>query len=549
MRKVKLIKLISIALIIVFCSSAFVKKSLFYCSCNTYPSTDTTFDVQFQNCLNNYYPIIEKYEDISDSIKWQNEDASRLDTLVNSEKIKIFTCVKQISNSDKIKNKSVDDVASEFLKNSQHNVRVVDSLKKNMEGLKNLSDTAKDSITINRRDSGNISKEIIKATSNFNKLSKSDKKYDSLLHDFQKDTAKLARRLIAKATKCREANSKLTKILNEINVQTKKIDSIHGLLGATFRNFNADFSISKKSDKEAFDTLFSLIKVFAKYSVEKKNSLLALSALEFSREKIENPFNSALDSLKELLNKDTLPISEYNFYLKDDKNYFSFYVINTDKYNIKIHNNSNKSGMTLKDQYDLLKNKGIAPVALMNGGMFNPDFGPVGLMITDDGSKKSIVAPLNETDGSGNFYMKPNGVFIVDENNSCYVLSSDDFKKNKFWNQPGYKNLKYATQSGPMLISNGKINPQFKKGSSNLNIRNAIGVSSAFPKKVFMAISDDKVNFYDIAFLFKNVFKCENALYLDGFVSKLYLKDSKSKRKSIPDDVQLLGPIISVIKK
>ena len=93
------------------------------------------------------------------------------------------------------------------------------------------------------------------------------------------------------------------------------------------------------------------------------------------------------------------------------------------------------------------------------------------------------------------------------------------------------------------------MNSQFKKGSSNLNIRNAIGVSAAYPKKVFMAISDDKVNFYDIAFLFKYVFKCDNALYLDGVVSKLFFNNPKSQKQVTPDDTQSLGPILSVSKK
>ena len=84
----------------------------------------------------------------------------------------------------------------------------------------------------------------------------------------------------------------------------------------------------------------------------------------------------------------------------------------------------------------------------------------------------------------------------------------------------------------------------------NFNIRNGLGTSSKkFHKYVFIAISVDKVNFYDLAFLFQNVFKCDNALYLDGVISKLYFKDPKSKKNTLPDDTQPLGPMISVCEK
>ena len=47
----------------------------------------------------------------------------------------------------------------------------------------------------------------------------------------------------------------------------------------------------------------------------------------------------------------------------------------------------------------------------------------------------------------------------------------------------------------------------------------------------------------------QNVFKCDNALYLDGVISKLYFKDPKSKKNTLPDDTQPLGPMISVCEK
>ena len=71
-----------------------------------------------------------------------------------------------------------------------------------------------------------------------------------------------------------------------------------------------------------------------------------------------------------------------------------------------------------------------------------------------------------------------------------------------------------------MLLINGQIHPAFKKGSSNLNIRNGVGILPN--NKVIFAMSKQEVNFYDFAQYFKNL-GCKNALYLDGFVSRTYL--------------------------
>ena len=48
--------------------------------------------------------------------------------------------------------------------------------------------------------------------------------------------------------------------------------------------------------------------------------------------------------------------------------------------------------------------------------------------------------------------------------------------------------------------------------------------------KVLFAISEDKVNLYDFALWFKNK-GCKNALYLDGFVSRIYLP-SKNRQQA-----------------
>ena len=75
-----------------------------------------------------------------------------------------------------------------------------------------------------------------------------------------------------------------------------------------------------------------------------------------------------------------------------------------------------------------------------------------------------------------------------------------------------------------MLLINGHINSIFTKGSANLVVRNGVGVLPG--NKIVFAISREKVNFYDFAAYFKDL-GCTQALYLDGFVSRMYLPEKQ----------------------
>ncbi len=148
----------------------------------------------------------------------------------------------------------------------------------------------------------------------------------------------------------------------------------------------------------------------------------------------------------------------------------------------------------------------------MNGGMFNKDFSPQGLFIQN----KKTLAVLDTAVGNGNFYLKPNGVFYLTTDNIPFVCKTSNFSENG--------KIKYATQSGPMLVIDGQIHSAFKEGSTNLNIRNGVGILP--DNKVVFAMSKTEINFYDFAKYFQSL-GCKNALYLDGFVSKMYLQEKK----------------------
>lgn len=148
----------------------------------------------------------------------------------------------------------------------------------------------------------------------------------------------------------------------------------------------------------------------------------------------------------------------------------------------------------------------------MNGGMYKKDNVPQGLFIQD----QVTLTPLDTSSGNGNFYLKPNGVFYITTDKQAVICKTNDFNDNG--------KIKYATQSGPMLVVGGEINPAFKEGSINLNIRNGVGILP--DNKVIFAMSKEQINFYDFAKYFKDL-GCKNALYLDGFVSRTYLPEKK----------------------
>lgn len=152
-------------------------------------------------------------------------------------------------------------------------------------------------------------------------------------------------------------------------------------------------------------------------------------------------------------------------------------------------------------------------VFAMNGGMYDDNFAPIGYTIID----KQPIKALNLNDGGGNFHLKPNGVFWWDDER-FYVDESHSFAdKLKTGIQP-----RYATQSGPMLIINGQIHPAFNPASTSLKIRNGVGVDCS-DGRIHFIISDEGVNFYDFAHVFKSTLGCQNALFLDGGVaSALY---------------------------
>jgi len=202
--------------------------------------------------------------------------------------------------------------------------------------------------------------------------------------------------------------------------------------------------------------------------------------------------------------------SSINFKIEDER--FVTYIVNPQKLNLGFYW-KNENGEIFKNASNLklwLKKQNRELIFAVNGGMYKKDNSPQGLYIEN----KIQLNKIDFGNSTGNFYLKPNGVFYLTTDKKAGICKSENFLSDK--------KTQYATQSGPMLVINGKIHSAFKENSTNLNIRNGVGI---LPNNdVIFAMSKKEINLYDFAAFFKNQ-GCKNALYLDGFVSRTYLPE------------------------
>ncbi|MBP2445293.1 phosphodiester glycosidase family protein [Rhizobium leguminosarum] len=147
-------------------------------------------------------------------------------------------------------------------------------------------------------------------------------------------------------------------------------------------------------------------------------------------------------------------------------------------------------------------------VLAVNAGMYRADFSPMGLYVENAVELKPANTAKAESSAGQvpNFYKKPNGVFFLGETGAG-ILPTDEFLKRA-------PKVRFATQSGPMLVIAGKLNPIFIPGSTDRTRRSGVGVCGA--GTVRLAISEEGVNFHDFARLFRDNLKCLDALFLDG---------------------------------
>jgi uncharacterized protein YigE (DUF2233 family) len=141
----------------------------------------------------------------------------------------------------------------------------------------------------------------------------------------------------------------------------------------------------------------------------------------------------------------------------------------------------------------------------MNCGMYSTSYTPVGLYI-EEGKQLSSIKRCNTS--KANFCLQPQGVFYVRQDGRAGISTVEGFSS---------KGVRYATQSAPVVVQNGKINPKLPKGLQL--IRNGVGIRK--DGKVVLAISRDWVNFHEFAQYFIAQ-GCTTAMYFDGNISKAY---------------------------
>jgi uncharacterized protein YigE (DUF2233 family) len=173
-------------------------------------------------------------------------------------------------------------------------------------------------------------------------------------------------------------------------------------------------------------------------------------------------------------------------------------------------------------------------VFAMNAGMYDADRAPVGLYV----EKGAELHPANTRSGAGNFHLKPNGVFYIGRAHAgvqAGVLETGRFLALR----PA---VDYATQSGPMLVVNGKIHPRIHADGVSAKIRNGVGVDRE--GQVWFAIANEPVTFHQFASLFRDGLHCDNALFLDGSISALYAPNLGRNDFTLP-----MGPMVGAVAK
>jgi len=190
-------------------------------------------------------------------------------------------------------------------------------------------------------------------------------------------------------------------------------------------------------------------------------------------------------------------------------------------------------GKPLRDFVALDKfvsSKGEKLVFAANAGMFEVGSKPVGLLV-QNGAEQS---PLNLNEGTGNFYLKPNGVFLINEKHEAMVIESSTYAAL-------LTPVTWATQSGPLLVFGGNIHPDFMEDSKSKKWRSGVGVRK--DGMVVFALSKNEVTFYNFASLFLDKLKCPNALFLDGDISAFY------NPGVVDNKAHFFGPLFGLVEK
>lgn len=223
---------------------------------------------------------------------------------------------------------------------------------------------------------------------------------------------------------------------------------------------------------------------------------------------------------------------------------YHLFVVDLDSDDVRMHlfnaEDQNKNFSSIENVKKHLAKKKLQPLMITNGGMYLSNLQPEGLYVEN---QSTTFFPLNIQGArpDANFYLMPNGVFYLDANNKPHITTTENLMS---YNVNDLRKFKAATQSGPMLVIDGDIHPAFMPNSKNSKVRSGVGIPLGQSRKIVFAITTDGTNFYDFALFFRDLFHCDQALYLDGVVSQMYLADLAPEVLG-----GNFGAMISVVKK
>jgi uncharacterized protein YigE (DUF2233 family) len=185
---------------------------------------------------------------------------------------------------------------------------------------------------------------------------------------------------------------------------------------------------------------------------------------------------------------------------------YDVFIIRADSGSLKkITTSINKTGLSEMDFFDQLSTSLQQPYFAITASIVDTNCHPLGLFISDG----NRISNINMGVGTGNFYLKPNGLLYIDSLHQFAIQETSAFN-------PALK-YRVAIQSGPMLLLKGVVNSAFDRNSKNRNTRCGVGVFVDKKEQYLVfAKSITPVTFYQFANLFAEKFNCSDALNLES---------------------------------